>query len=262
MSRRTFFLIVLGFGLLFGAYSLTRNLRPAEAAASASPALPNPVPEHVATAAATPATGKSLSPEPAGTAAAPPAPQGVALPDVDPHKAFGSKNAPVVIEIFSDFQCPACRQLYGATNRQLVDTYVNTGKVYLIHRDFPLQMHAYSKVAALYGRAASQIGKFEPVEQTLFENQEKWGQSGDVEGTVAAVLSPADMAKVRSLLKAPGMVQTLQSLIDKDLALGKIDNVGQTPTTIFHSKGQTYPVAGAMTFEVLRGFVDQLLSQK
>lgn len=256
MSRRTFFLIVLGLGLLFGAYSLTRNLRPAEAAASASPPVPNPVPEHEAapaTAAATPA---------AGTAAAPPAPQGVALPDVDPHKAFGSKNAPVVIEIFSDFQCPACRQLYGATNRQLVDTYVNTGKVYLIHRDFPLQMHAYSKVAALYGRAASQIGKFEPVEQTLFENQEKWGQSGDVDGTVAAVLSSADMAKVRSLLKAPGTVQTLQSLIDKDLALGKIDNVGQTPTTIFHSKGQTYPVAGAMTFEVLRGFVDQLLSQK
>jgi len=265
VSRRTLFLIVLGLGLLAGAYSLTRKLNSAEAAAAARPASPAPEPVAASSAPArpTPATDTSLPPAPAaGNAARAPEPQGVSLPDVDPHKAFGSKNAPVVIEIFSDFQCPACRQLYAATNRQLLDTYVNTGKVYLIHRDFPLQMHAYSKVAALYGRAASQIGKFEPVEQTLFENQDKWGQSGDVDGTVAAVLSPADLAKVRNLLKSPGTVQTLQALIDKDVALGKIDNVGQTPTTIFHSKGQTYPVAGAMTFEVLKNFVDQLLGQK
>jgi len=40
------------------------------------------------------------------------------------------------------------------------------------------------------------------VEQALFENQEKWEQSGDVDGTVAAVLSPAEMTKVRALIKA------------------------------------------------------------
>jgi len=243
-------LVVLGLGLILGVDSFTRHWRPAEAA-SPLPKLPAPVPEKV--------VAEAPAPDPIrGKVMSSPEPQVVSLPDVDPHKAMGSKNAPVVMEIFSDFQCPACRQLYGATNRQLVDTYVNTGKVYLIHRDFPLPMHAYSKVAALYGRAASQIGKFEPVEQTLFENQEKWGQSGDVDGTVAAVLSPADMAKVRNLVKAG----TLQTLIDKDVALGHIDNVGQTPTTIFHSKGQTYPVAGAMTFEVLKNFIDQLASQK
>src|SRR5262245_20504415 len=64
--------------------------------------------------------------------------------DVDPHKAFGSKNAPVVMEVFSDYQCPACKQLYKTTNQALLDNYVNTNKVYLVHRDFPLPMHAYS----------------------------------------------------------------------------------------------------------------------
>ena len=38
-----------------------------------------------------------------------------------------------------------------------------------------------------------QIGKTEVVEQTLFQNQEKWEARGDVDGTVAAVLSPAEM---------------------------------------------------------------------
>jgi len=105
----------------------------------------------------------------------PPAPQAAAsLQDVDPHKAFGSKSAPVIMEEFSDYQCPSCKALYTGTNRQLMDNYVTTGKVYLIHRDFPLTMHAYSRIAARYARAAAQLGKVEAVEQALYQNQEKW----------------------------------------------------------------------------------------
>jgi protein-disulfide isomerase len=178
--------------------------------------------------------------------------------DVDPHKAFGSKNAPVIMEVFSDFQCPACKTLFTTTNRQLMDDYVSSGKVYLIHRDFPLPMHAYSRIAARYGRAAAQIGKTEPVEQVLFQNQEKWEQSGDVDGTVASVLSPAEMTKVRALVKGG----TLEPMIDKDYALGQGYRVSQTPTTIFRCKGQTYPYSGVMSYEILKQFLDQLLSQK
>ena len=103
--------------------------------------------------------------------AAPASPQTVAsVPDVDPREAVGSKSAPVVMEVFSDFQCPACKSLYESTNRQLMDSYVNTGKVYLIHRDFPLPMHSHSKEAAQYSRAAAQIGKLEAVEDVLIDS--------------------------------------------------------------------------------------------
>jgi protein-disulfide isomerase len=178
--------------------------------------------------------------------------------DVDPHKAFGSKNAPVIMEVFSDFQCPACKTLFTTTNRQLMDNYVSSGKVYLIHRDFPLPMHAYSRIAARYGRAAAQIGKSEAAEQVLFQSQEKWEQSGDVDGTLATVLSAAEMTKVRALVKGG----TLEPLIDKDYALGTEYRVSQTPTTVFHCKGQTYPYSGVMSYEILKQFLDQLLSQK
>ena len=178
--------------------------------------------------------------------------------NLDSHVAFGSKNAPVVMEVFSDFQCPACKSLYLSTNRALLDNYVTTGKVYLIHRDFPLPMHAHSRVAAQYARAAAHIGKFEPVEQALFENQEKWEQTGDVDGTVAAVLTPAEMNRVRALVKS-GSIDTL---IQKDVTLGNTDRVSQTPTTIFHAKGQTFPYAGGMTYDILRNFLDQLIAQR
>jgi protein-disulfide isomerase len=178
--------------------------------------------------------------------------------DIDPHKAFGSKSAPIVMEVFSDYQCPACRSLFLTTNRQLMDSYVSTGKVYLIHRDFPLPMHAHSRVAAQYARAAAEIGKIEPVEKVLFENQDKWEQSGDVDGTVASVLTPAEMNKVRALVKAG----TLDALIEKDVQLGQMYRVSQTPTSVFHSKGQTYPYSGVMSWDILRQFLDQLLGQK
>ncbi len=176
------------------------------------------------------------------------------VPDIDPHVAAGSKSAPIIMEVFSDFQCPACKTLFMTTNRQVLDNYVSTGKVYLIHRDFPLPMHAHSQVAAQYSRAGAQIGKFEVVEQALFQSQEKWEQNGDVDGTVAAVLSPAEMAKVRALVKGG----TLNAAIQKDVALGKFYNVNQTPTTVFHAKGQTFPYAGVMNYEILRNFLDQL----
>lgn len=217
---------------------------PAETAATRAQSEPPAIPAAVVEAKAAPLYSAPQS------ASAP--------PDVDPHKAFGSKNAAVTMEVFSDYQCPACKTLFTTTNRRLMDDYVSTGKVYLIHRDFPLAMHAHSRLAARYARAAAQIGKVEAVEQALFQNQEKWEQSGDVDGTVAAALSPAEMAKVRALVKGG----TLDPLIDKDFALGQTYRVNQTPTTIFHCKGQTYPYSGVMTFDTLKTFLDQLLSQK
>ena len=179
--------------------------------------------------------------------------------DIDPAKAFGSKNAPVVMEIFSDFQCPACKQLFTTTTKKVMDNYVSTGKVYLIHRDFPLPMHAYSRVAASYSRAAAHIGRCEEVEQAIFQSQERWEMNGDIQGTVADALSPAEMKKVQVFVDA----KTFEPLIEKDRQLGLLVPVNQTPYTILHTKsGQTFPVVGFVSYDVLKTFLDQLVSQK
>lgn len=178
--------------------------------------------------------------------------------DIDPTKAFGSKNAPVVMEIFSDFQCPACKQLFTTTTGKVNDNYVTTGKVYLVHRDFPLPMHAYSRVAASYARAAAHIGKCEVVEQALFQNQELWEGNGDVKGTVASVLSPADMKKVQALVDS----KVLEPLIEKDKQLGQGYPVNQTPTSWIHTKsGSPIPVVGMVSYDVLKSFLDDIIAR-
>ena len=178
--------------------------------------------------------------------------------DIDPAKAFGSKSAPVVVEIFSDFQCPACKALFLNTTQKVMDNFVDTGKIYLVHRDFPLPMHAYSRVAASYARAAAHIGKCEPVEMALFQNQDKWEASGDVRGTVASVLSASEMKKVDAIVAS----KELEPLIEKDKAIGMTFPVSQTPTTVFHAHGQTYPYAGSLNYDTLKEFLDQLVAQK
>jgi protein-disulfide isomerase len=208
-----------------------------------------------------PNTQKAAVKKTAATSAASPAPQVTTISvdrvnDIDPTKAFGNKNAPVVMEIFSDFQCPACKQLFLTTTQRVMDNYVNSGKVYIVHRDFPLPMHAYSRVAASYSRAAAHIGKTDVVEQALFQNQEKWEMNGDVKGTVAAVLTPAEMKKVQALVDG----KTLEPLIDRDKQIGQAIPVTQTPTSILHTKdGQSYPVVGYVSFDVLKTLLDQLV---
>jgi protein-disulfide isomerase len=206
---------------------------------------------------AAPRTKKTATP-----AVAPVAPQSIAVNgvnDIDTYKAFGSKTAPVTMEVFSDFQCPACKQFFLNTDPRIINDYVNEGKVYLIHRDFPLPMHAYSMVAANYGRAACHINKCDVVEHILFQNQEQWEANGDVKGTVASVLTPKEMAKVQALVDG----KTLQPLIDKDKQIGQAYVVNQTPTTIIHSKnGQSFPVVGFVSYDVLKSFLDQLVAQK
>ncbi len=177
--------------------------------------------------------------------------------DMTALKSFGTKSAPVTMEIFSDFQCPACRNLYLGVWRQIQDNYVNAGKVYVTHRDFPLQAHAHSRVAARYANAAARIGKFEKVEEILFAKQDTWAASGDVDGTVASVLTPAEMVKVRQLVQGG----TLDAGIEKDVALGQGYRVSQTPTIIITQKGQTYPVTGVVSYAILHQFLDQLLAQ-
>ncbi len=277
MSRRVFLAVAVVIALVGARLLVSKGIRPVSAArySARARAAVTPEPKIAVTASevsAAPATVEEApnsppTPTPASESARESrysTPRAVAtetvdgVTDIDPHKAFGSKSAPIVMEVFSDYQCPSCKAFYLNTNRQLMDNYVSTGKVFLIHRDFPLPMHAYSRVAARYARAAAEIGKVEPVEQALFENQEKWEQTGDVDGTVAAVLTSAEMAKVRALVKGG----TLEPLISKDYELGEIYRVNSTPTSVFHYKGQTYPYAGVMNYEILSQFLNQLLSQR
>jgi protein-disulfide isomerase len=172
-------------------------------------------------------------------------------------KALGVPTAPITIEVFSDYQCPSCKILYEDTLKPLMADYVFKGKVYLIHRDFPLAMHPHARGAAIYANASLRVNKYELVCAALFRQQATWAANGRIEDAVASVLSPPEMQKVRSLIKDPVMAAE----VDQDQILGVRANVRQTPTMIVTHKGRAYPVTGSAKYDILRKFLDDLLSK-
>ena len=93
--------------------------------------------------------------------------------------ALGNDDAPVTIVEFSDFQCPYCRQHVLQTLPQILETYVDTGKVHYIFKDYPLPSHANAPKAAEAARCAGIQGTYWAMHDQLFEKQKEWSRQED-----------------------------------------------------------------------------------
>jgi protein-disulfide isomerase len=69
----------------------------------------------------------------------------------DLQPSFGTPGAPVVLVVFSDFQCPNCKEEAKVLRENLTKTFPDKVRVYF--KDFPLEsMHNWAKAAAIAGR--------------------------------------------------------------------------------------------------------------
>ncbi len=171
----------------------------------------------------------------------------------------GSSSAPIKIEVFSDYQCPACQQFYLQTMRTVLSEYADKNKACVVYREFPLSQHAHSRVAARYGLAALHLGvrQWSQVSDALFLGQDGWAASGDIESVVAKVLSPSDMAAVRKELQNPA---ALDANIEADYQLGVQRGVNSTPTFFVIANGKTQKFAAAYQYPILKRYLDSLLA--
>jgi protein-disulfide isomerase len=174
-------------------------------------------------------------------------------------KLIGKPTATVTVEIYTDYQCPHCARLYLETMPEINAKYVATGKIQVLHRDFPLINHQYAKLAARYANAAGQIGKYELVVNQIFTAQAEWSQNGNVDAAVAKVLPAADMAKVREAVKSD---EHLEDSLKADVAQGLKDNLTETPTMMIVKAGKREKISGFMPANILASYLDQKLAGK
>lgn len=171
--------------------------------------------------------------------------------------ALGNNTAPIIMEVYSDFQCPHCKHFHEEMLPQVIRDYVNAGKVYLIYRDYPLPSFKYSREAALYAIASTRFNKYEQVGDALFARQEYWGANGKVDEVVASVLTPDEMKKARVLIKDPQTVQTLEHEIE----LGHAAKVTSTPSIFLTHHLRVIPVPSNVSYPILRKVLDDLLTK-
>jgi protein-disulfide isomerase len=169
----------------------------------------------------------------------------------------GSLKSPIKVEVFSDFQCPACRELYLYTIKPVLQDYSSKDKVCIIYHEFPLQMHAYAREAARYSEAASRLGqqKLLAVFSVLYTDQAEWGQNGNLEASIAKVLSHEEIQALKKSMQNT----SIDAAIEKELQLGKTKEIRSTPTMIISYSGKQQTVTNAVNYVTLKQFFDQIL---
>jgi protein-disulfide isomerase len=96
---------------------------------------------------------------------------------------LGNTNAPVTMIEYGDYQCPFCgEEFFAQTEPQIIQNYVNTGKVRFVFRDFAF-LGAESTAAANAAQCANDQGKMWPYHDALYTakvaDDEKGGSEDD-----------------------------------------------------------------------------------
>jgi len=169
----------------------------------------------------------------------------------------GSLNSPIKLEVFSDFQCPACRELFLGTIRQILKEYSNKDKVCVIYYEYPLPLHKYSRSAALYVAAASRMGqqKVLSIMEVLFIDQAQWSQDGNIEASISKVLQPDDVKKLKMILQDA----SINAAVERDRQLGLMKKIESTPTMFISQPGKQQKVEGLITYPVMKQFIDRIV---
>jgi len=158
-------------------------------------------------------------------------------------RSVGRPDAPVtVIEYFS-LTCGHCaafhRDTWPRAKRELVDT----GRMRMIWRDFPLDQTAL--MAAMVARALPP-DRYEGFISTLFQTQDRWafGRNADPRTELARMAALAGMP--REAFDAAVTDQALgRGILEMRLAGQQQHNVNSTPTFVFGSR----VVPGNMPFD-------------
>lgn len=159
----------------------------------------------------------------------------------------GDKNAPVVMVVYSDFQCPYC-QRHDSTMQSIMQKYGN--KVAWVYRHFPLSFHENAKPAALAAECAGEQGKFWEYSDGLFANQD---QLGAVFFNKLAADLKLDASKFSSCYTS----SKYNARVDADLAQGQTYGVEGTPATFVNGT----LVSGAIPQVQLEQAIDQELQK-
>lgn len=99
---------------------------------------------------------------------------------VDDDPALGDPNARVTIIEFGDYQCPICRLFWKETLPRLRKAYIDTGRVKLIFRDFPLPVHPMAVPAAIGTECAEDQGRFWEYHDKVYREQDRRAREGEV----------------------------------------------------------------------------------
>lgn len=165
---------------------------------------------------------------------------------------LGSADAPVTVIEYASMTCSHCADFHRFAFKRLKENYVDTGKIRLVFREFPLDQYALE--ASVFARCAGDDRFFDVVDM-LFEKQLEWVTASNIGG------------KLRSYALGEGLGEDEyeacqeNEVLLKRLAARRIEGretygVSATPSLVIN--GKLYE--GSRRYAHLAAFIDDLLA--
>ena len=175
---------------------------------------------------------------------------------VDDDPVLGSPNAKVLMIEFGDYQCPSCRMFWKEVEPRLKKEYIDTGKVKLVFRDFPIvQIHPEALLASMAVDCAGEQDKYWQYHDKVF--REQYNKGDDLVRFKAADLKKwatdtgLDQPKFDQCLDS----EKYKSEVLKDKADGDAVSVQGTPTFFING----HVIGGAQAYPAFKNLIDSLL---
>ena len=174
---------------------------------------------------------------------------------------LGATDAPVVLRVFEDFQCPFCLRWSLTQEPTLIEEYVIPGDVRLEFRNLPI-LGDESAYAAIGAECAARQNMFWEFHKILFEVQARAGQLTEEELNVGRFSLPA----LQALAQDAGLSEVDFALcIEADDALADViahtreaQELGLRSTPSFVLNGQVLPGTPS-NVDALREILDEAI---
>jgi protein-disulfide isomerase len=168
---------------------------------------------------------------------------------------MGDISAPITILEWGDYQCTYCHRFHETSLNTILDEYINSGKVNLVFKDFPLN-GPDSVLAAEAAYCAGDQGKYWKYHDELYAN---WG--GERTGWVTmeslnkfAKTVNLEMIGFNSCLNEHKYNQKVLEL-EK---FGKDIGIDATPTFLIFTDEKIIKIRGNQPIDVFRKVIDSL----
>lgn len=165
---------------------------------------------------------------------------------------LGSDSAKVEITEYADYQCPFCQTFDELQFQTIRQRLIDTGRLRWRYRDFPLQQHPFSRLAAHSAACADEQGKYWEQHRRIYEGQQDWAESSDAAPAFRryAQLNGLDLARYDACMKSAKYAGRIQASYDEGVRAG----VNSTPTLLVG--GRLYQ--GRLDSDAIARLVDSL----
>lgn len=150
---------------------------------------------------------------------------------------LGSDSAKVEVTEYADYQCPICQDFESVQFPAVRQELIETGKVRWRYRDFPLEMHPNSRIAAHAAACADEQGKFWEMHNALYAHQSEWAPKKNPAGLYSEYAGAAglDVSKYDACMTSARFAGRIQASYDEGIKIG----VNGTPNFVIG--GRLYP---------------------